>query len=65
MLSGLAKRNFDRRFKAATGYAPLAYVQSLRIEEAKELLETEASPIDEVAGQVCYGDTASVSPAVP
>ena len=40
MLSGLAKRNFDRRFKAATGYAPLAYVQSLRIEEAKELLET-------------------------
>ena len=58
-LSGLAKRTFDRRFKAATGYAPLAYVQSLRIEEAKQLLETELSPIDEVARQVGYGDTAS------
>ena len=34
--SGLPKRTFDRRFKAATGYSPLAYVQALRIEEAKQ-----------------------------
>ena len=38
--SGLPKRTFDRRFRAATGYSPLAYVQALRIEEAKQLLET-------------------------
>ena len=28
--SGLPKRSFDRRFRAATGYSPLAYVQTLR-----------------------------------
>lgn len=57
--SGLPKRTFDRRFRAATGYAPLAYVQSLRIEEAKQLLETSEGPIEEIAGQVGYEDTAS------
>lgn len=57
--SGLPKRTFDRRFRTATGYAPLAYVQSLRIEEAKQLLETGHEPIEEVARQVGYEDTAS------
>ena len=37
---GLPKRSFDRRFRTATGYSPLAYIQALRIEEAKQLLET-------------------------
>ncbi len=58
-LSGLAKRTFDRRFRAATGYAPLAYVQSLRVEEAKQMLETGSEPVEEVARQVGYEDTAS------
>jgi len=58
-ISGLPKRTFDRRFRAATGYAPLAYVQSLRIEEAKQLLETGSEPIEEVARQVGYEDTSS------
>ena len=58
-LSGLPKRTFDRRFRAATGYSPLAYVQSLRIEEAKQLLETGSDPVEVVARQVGYEDTAS------
>lgn len=58
-LSGLPKRTFDRRFHAATGYAPLAYVQALRIEEAKQMLETAADPVEEVARQVGYEDPAS------
>lgn len=58
-LSGLPKRTFDRRFRAATGFSPLAYVQSLRIEEAKQLLETGQDPIEEIARQVGYEDTAS------
>ena len=33
--SGLAQRTFTRRFTAATGHSPSAYVQRLRIEEAK------------------------------
>lgn len=57
--SGLPKRTFERRFKAATGYAPLAYVQWLRVEEAKQMLETGTEPIEEVARQVGYEDTAS------
>jgi transcriptional regulator GlxA family with amidase domain len=57
--SGLPKRTFDRRFKAATGYAPLAYVQALRIEEAKQLLETTATRVDAIAREVGYEDLAS------
>jgi transcriptional regulator GlxA family with amidase domain len=57
--SGLPKRTFDRRFRAATGYSPLAYVQALRIEEAKHLLETGMRPIEEIAREVGYADLAS------
>jgi transcriptional regulator GlxA family with amidase domain len=57
--SGLPKRTFDRRFRAATGYSPLAYVQALRVEEAKQLLETGSTPVDAVAREVGYEDTAS------
>ena len=39
--SGLSRRTFGRRFQTATGHAPLEYVQRVRIEEAKQLLETE------------------------
>jgi transcriptional regulator GlxA family with amidase domain len=57
--SGLSKRTFDRRFRAATGYSPLAYIQALRIEEAKQILETGSAPVDAVAREVGYEDTAS------
>ena len=54
--SGLAERTFKRRFAKNTGYAPLDYVQSLRIEEAKHLLETTDDAIDEIATGVGYDD---------
>ena len=54
--SGLPRRTFDRRFRAATGYSPKDYVQSLRIEEAKQLLETEEQNVDAVAEGVGYAD---------
>jgi transcriptional regulator GlxA family with amidase domain len=57
--SGLPKRTFDRRFRAATGYSPLAYVQALRIEEAKQLLETGSTSIEAVAQGVGHADMAS------
>ncbi len=57
--SGLPKRTFDRRFRDATGYSPLSYIQALRIEEAKQLLETTSSPIGSVGREVGYGDLAS------
>ncbi|HUF86671.1 MAG TPA: helix-turn-helix domain-containing protein [Thermohalobaculum sp.] len=57
--SGLNPRTFARRFRAATGYQPIDYVQALRIEEAKQMLETEGAGIEEVAAQVGYEDPAS------
>jgi transcriptional regulator GlxA family with amidase domain len=56
--SGLAERTFKRRFRRATGYAPVEYVQALRIEEAKHLLERTALAADEVAAEVGYEDPA-------
>ncbi len=57
--SGLTARTFSRRFKAATGLAPMEYVQALRVEEAKQMLETDTLSIDEVGASVGYADPAS------
>jgi transcriptional regulator GlxA family with amidase domain len=58
-ISGLAPRTFKRRFHAVTGYAPMDYVQSLRIEEAKQMLETTDAPIDDIAVEVGYSEPAA------
>ena len=55
-LSALTSRTFKRRFANTTGYAPLDYVQSLRIEEAKHMLETTDDAIDDIATLVGYDD---------
>lgn len=52
--SGLAERTFKRRFTTATGMSPIAYVQRLRIEEAKRRLERTATPVDEISWKVGY-----------
>ncbi|MCH8503497.1 MAG: helix-turn-helix domain-containing protein [Ectothiorhodospiraceae bacterium] len=57
-MSGLAERTFKRRFKRATAYAPIDYVQALRVEEAKQMLETSGAPTDEIAILVGYDDPA-------
>jgi transcriptional regulator GlxA family with amidase domain len=56
--SGLPERSFKRRFKNATGYAPVDYVQALRIEEAKQMLESGGDAIERIAADVGYEDTA-------
>jgi transcriptional regulator GlxA family with amidase domain len=52
--SGLTERSFLRRFRAATGQSPLEYVQTLRIEEAKQLIETTDMSLDDIAIEVGY-----------
>jgi len=53
---GMGLRNFKRRFKNATGDPPLVYMQRLRIETAKSILENNATCIGEIANQVGYDD---------
>jgi transcriptional regulator GlxA family with amidase domain len=56
--SRLAERTFKRRFTAATGLAPIAYVQRLRIEDAKRRLERTDAAVDEIGWRVGYEDAA-------
>jgi len=56
--SRLAERTFKRRFVIATGITPIAYVQRLRIEDAKRRLERTNISIDEISWRVGYEDAA-------
>ena len=55
---GMGPRNFIRRFKAATGRLPGAYIQTLRVSAAKELLEHGAPSIQMVSSNIGYEDVA-------
>ena len=56
--SKLAERTFKRRFVSATGLTPIAYVQRLRIEDAKRQLEQTDESVDEISWRVGYEDAA-------
>ncbi|WP_218188032.1 GlxA family transcriptional regulator [Desulfosarcina cetonica] len=48
----ISRRSLERRFKQATGYTPLGYLQQLRIESAKRLLEDGRHTVAEIADLV-------------
>jgi len=50
------KRNFIRRFKAATNNTPIEYLQRVRIEAAKKALEGKDVQLDEIMNQIGYKD---------
>ncbi|MFC8509627.1 GlxA family transcriptional regulator [Streptomyces sp. NPDC057411] len=54
----MSKRSFIRRFTAATGTTPHAWLRELRLSGAEELLETTDLPVEEVARRVGYGSAA-------
>lgn len=56
--SALAERTFKRRFVSATGLTPIAYVQRLRIEDAKRRLERTEASVEEISWRVGYEDSA-------
>jgi len=56
--AGLGVRTFVRHFKAATGRLPADYLQALRIEAAKTMLERDAKPIQTISSEVGYDDVA-------
>ncbi len=52
----MSRRNFDRRFKAATGQTPLNYLQKLRMETARELLKHSNLSVAEIMFHCGYQD---------
>ena len=57
--SGLKSRTFARRFRASTGFTPIEYIQALRVEEAKQMLEADINSNDEVGVAIGYDDPVS------
>jgi transcriptional regulator GlxA family with amidase domain len=56
-LADIPERTLKRRFKAATGNSLIQYLQNLRVEEAKRLLESSDMPVDDISAEAGYSDT--------
>ena len=57
--AGMSLRTFERRFRNATGESPSTYVQKMRIEKAKHLLETSMDTVEQIITKVGYEDRRS------
>lgn len=55
----LSPRHLIRRFKDATGQTPVQYLQNLRLERAKHLLEASQENFERITQQVGYEDGSS------
>lgn len=52
----VSERTLNRRFKQAIGEPPLQYLQALRVDVAKRLLETRRLPVESISERVGYSD---------
>ena len=52
---GMSPRHFARVFRAEVGCTPAAYVEQVRVEVARRLLETTGLPVDDVAAGAGFG----------
>ena len=57
-LAPVAGRTLKRRFKDATGNTLIDYIQNVRVEHAKVLLESTDQPIDDIIADTGYEDPA-------
>lgn len=55
----LGKKELMRRFKKVMGETPLIYLQKIRIENAKRLLEPQRVSFNEITSKVGYNDVSS------
>lgn len=58
---GMTERTLQRRFTHATGLSISRYVQELRIEKARGLLERTTLPVSEICWAVGYADASTFS----
>jgi transcriptional regulator GlxA family with amidase domain len=54
--SNMAERTFIRRFKNATGNTPSEYIQRVKVELAKKMLENDKNSVKEICYQTGYED---------
>lgn len=52
----VGRRNFDRRFRKATDFTPLEYLQRVKVEAAKKSFENTRLNVNEVMYDVGYND---------
>jgi transcriptional regulator GlxA family with amidase domain len=53
--AAMSPRNFARCFRRETGMTPAAYVEVLRVERARQLLEDSADPVELIARRCGFG----------
>ena len=54
--AGMSARHFARLFRTETGLTPAAYVENVRIEAVRRLLEAEGAALKQVAGACGFRD---------
>jgi len=59
-LAAMSERTLMRRFRAATGMTPGEWITRARVERARELLESSALPIEQVAMRTGLGTPATL-----
>lgn len=57
-IANLSERQLDRRFRAVTGLTPMRYLQRLRCDAARELLQHSNLSIGAISAHVGYNDAA-------
>jgi AraC family transcriptional regulator len=56
--AGLSERHFSRLFRSAYGQPPISYAADLRLERARELLNSGSLVLEEIAERTGYSDAA-------
>ena len=59
----MSRRTLTRRFREETGVAPMAWLTDVRLDRARELLETTAEPVEKIGRLTGLGAPASVRAA--
>ena len=54
-MAAMSERTFIRRFKEATGTTPADWLTVIRLDRARELLESSSHSIDSIAEQTGFG----------
>ncbi|WP_137167157.1 GlxA family transcriptional regulator [Salinimonas lutimaris] len=57
----LTSRTLNRRFRNATGFTPGQYIQQLKVDQARKLLETKNYTMDQILSEIGYEDASSFS----